>query len=175
MNRRADRWASLYGAGPWHLLGLAACFVFAGYVVSRVVGAGIWMGFAAWFVGAVVLHDLVLWPLYSAGDSAVRSLSRPLARLGRARPDGRRPALVNHVRVPVGLACLLLLVWAPLILGGAEPNYRAAVGLSTSPYLARWLWVALVLAGVSGLLYALRRWAAGRNAARAARDASPRP
>ncbi|TDC99501.1 hypothetical protein E1292_31720 [Nonomuraea deserti] len=158
LGRGASRWASAYGAGPWHLLGLAACFVVAGYAATRMVGAGIWMGFAVWFVGAVVFHDLVLWPLYSAADTAIRSLSRLPSRLGRARP-----AVVNHVRVPAGLSCLLLLVWFPLILRGAERNYRGAVGLSTSPYLARWLVITLVLFGVSGLLYAVRRWAGGRS------------
>ncbi|MGP3936585.1 hypothetical protein [Nonomuraea sp. KM88] len=166
MNRRgrgASRWASAYGAGPWHLLGLAACFAVAGYAATRVVEAGIWMGFAVWFVGAVIFHDLVLWPLYSAADTAIRSLPKLPARPGPARPAGRRPAVVNHVRVPAGLSCLLLLVWFPLVLRGAERNYQAAVGLSTSPYLGRWLSITLVLFGVSGLLYAVRRRAAGRS------------
>ncbi|MEU8356157.1 hypothetical protein AB0C27_09095 [Nonomuraea sp. NPDC048882] len=166
--RRADRaadraagqgagaWARVYGAGPWHLLGLVACFVVAGYAVTRVVGAGIWLGFAVWFVGAAVFHDLVLWPLYSAADAVLRSPSKL-----RARPDGR-PPLINHVRVPAALSCLLLLVWFPLVLRGAERNYVGAVGLSTSPYLARWLWITVALFVVSALLYAVRRWAAGR-------------
>ncbi|PRX63705.1 hypothetical protein B0I32_110157 [Nonomuraea fuscirosea] len=154
--RGAGLWARLYGAGPGHLAGLVVCFAVAGYAATRVVEAGIWLGFAVWFVGAAVFHDLVLWPLYSAADAVLRAPSRQ-----HERPGGR-PPLVNHVRVPVALSCLLLLVWFPLVLRGAEPNYVGAVGLSTSPYLARWLWITVALFVVSALLYAVRRRAAGR-------------
>ncbi|GAB2961189.1 hypothetical protein ACFMQL_13160 [Nonomuraea fastidiosa] len=138
-------WRRAYGARPWHLLGLAACFTVAGYALTRVVDAGILLGFTVWFVGAIVLHDLVMWPLYTAADGVLR---------------GRR--WINHVRVPAALSLLLLLVWFPLILGGAEANYRSAAGLSTAPYLMRWLLVTLVLFAASGLLYVVRRRAAGR-------------
>ncbi len=150
------KWRSAYGAGPWHLVGLAACFAVAGYAATRVVGAGILIGFAVWFIGAVILHDLVLWPLYSVADGVLRR------GVVRTRPPRRRPAVVNHVRVPVALSGLLLLVWFPLVLGRSEGNYRSAVGLSTSPYFARWLFVALALFVVSGVIYAVRWWAAGR-------------
>ncbi|MGV9385814.1 hypothetical protein ACWDRB_59115 [Nonomuraea sp. NPDC003707] len=153
------RLASAYGAPLWHLLVLVACFVVAGYVATRVVAAGIWLGFAAWFAGAIILHDLVLLPMYSAADIATRALTRRLAR-------PRRAGVVNHLRVPAMLSGLLLLVWFPLILRGAERNYRWAVGLSTSPYLARWLLITLVLFGVSGLLYAVRRRAVRRGRGR---------
>ncbi|MFI7127890.1 hypothetical protein ACIBQ1_19480 [Nonomuraea sp. NPDC050153] len=148
-----------YGAPLWHLLALVACFVVAGYVATRVVAAGIWLGFAVWFAGAIILHDLVLLPLYSAADVATQALTRRLAR-------PRRAGAVNHLRVPAMLSGLLLLVWFPLILRGAERNYRWAVGLSISPYLARWSLITLVLFGVSGLLYAMRRRAPGRGRGR---------
>ncbi|WP_433443193.1 hypothetical protein [Nonomuraea sp. CA-141351] len=153
------RLAGVYGAPLWHLLVLVACFVVAGYVATRVVAAGIWMGFVVWFVGAIILHDLVLFPVYSVADGATRAL---LPRVARRR---RTPAVINYLRVPAALSGLLLLVWFPLILRGAEQNYRWASGLSTAPYLARWLLITLVLFGVSGLLYVLRR----RNSRRADR------
>ena len=56
---------------------------------------------AWWFAGAVLLHDLVLFPLYAAGDRL----------LLLALPRTRVP-LVNHVRIPVlgsGLALLMFL------------------------------------------------------------------
>ncbi|MEU6711500.1 hypothetical protein ABZ897_08445 [Nonomuraea sp. NPDC046802] len=164
MNGRG-RWAKTYGAPPWHLLALALCFLVAGYAATRVVDVGIWPGFLVWFVGAVILHDLVLFPLYSAADSVARSLTARTRRRGRTarpRPTGRRPAPINYLRVPTAFSCLLLLVWSPLILRGAEPNYRAAVGLSTIPYLTRWILVTLVLFAASALLYVLRRLTAGR-------------
>ncbi|MEV6039311.1 hypothetical protein AB0L65_49835 [Nonomuraea sp. NPDC052116] len=161
-----SRWARTYGAPSWHLLALALCFLVAGYTAIRVVEVGIWPGFLVWFVGAVILHDLVLFPLYSAADSVARSATartrRRTAARPRPRPAGRRPAPINYLRVPTAFSGLLLLVWSPLILRGAEPNYRAAVGLSTIPYLNRWILVTLVLFAASALLYMVRRLAAGR-------------
>ncbi|MDX3106552.1 hypothetical protein [Nonomuraea angiospora] len=156
------RWARTYGAPSWHLLVLALCFLVAGYAATRVVDVGIWPGFLVWFVGAIVLHDLVLFPLYSAADFAARSATTRTPRRGRtAARRRRRPAPINYLRVPAAFSGLLLLVWSPLILRGAEPNYRAAVGLSTIPYLNRWILVTLVLFAASALLYVLRRLAAG--------------
>lgn len=167
MNGRS-RWAWTYGAPSWHLLVLALCFLVAGYAATRVVEVGIWPGFLVWFVGAAILHDLVLFPLYSAADFAAQSATahthtrRRRRTAARPRPTGRRAAPINYLRVPTAFSGLLLLVWSPLILRGAEPNYRAAVGLSTIPYLNRWILVTLVLFAASALLYVLRRLAAGR-------------
>ncbi|MFC5835073.1 hypothetical protein [Nonomuraea insulae] len=167
MNGRS-RWGRIYGAPPWHLLSLALCFLLAGYAVTRVVEAGIWAGFLVWFVGAVILHDLVLFPLYSAADVAARTRTTRPRRRGRtaARPrtrlPGHAPAPTNYLRVPTAFSALLLLVWFPLVLRGAEPNYRAAVGLSTVPYLSRWILITLALFAASALVYLLRSLAAGR-------------
>ncbi|MBF8184365.1 hypothetical protein ITP53_01095 [Nonomuraea sp. K274] len=162
MNGRS-RWARAYGASPWHLLALALCFLVAGYAATRVVEAGIWLGFLGWFFGAVIIHDLVLFPLYSAADFAAGSVTAHARRRSR-RPARyrRRSAPINYLRVPAVFSGLLLLVWFPLILRRAEPNYRAAVGLSTLPYLTRWILITLVLFAASALLYVLRRLAAGR-------------
>ena len=147
------RIAAHYGADPLHLLALLACFALAGYAASRVVGAGIWVGFAIWFVGAAIVHDLVLYPLYALADVAVQR-----RRWGRRRPGPhvRWTPWINYLRVPAGLSGLLLLVWFPLILRQSEETYRKAVGLDTSPFLGRWLLVTGVLFAGSALAYALR-------------------
>ncbi|WP_436763998.1 hypothetical protein [Streptosporangium sp. V21-05] len=157
-------WRTGYGAGPGHLLALAVCLAVAGYAATRVIAAGIWVGFLLWFVGAVIIHDLVLFPLYSLADTAVQSRSAPPARPPRAPSTGRWPPPVNYVRVPAGLSGLLLLVWFPLVLRASEHNYREATGLSTAPYLGRWLLVTLLFFAASGLLYALRHRTGGRKA-----------
>ncbi|MEV0826698.1 hypothetical protein [Nonomuraea rubra] len=161
-----SRWARTYGAPSWHLLALVLCFLLAAYAATRVVGAGIWPGFLVWFVGAVIFHDLVLFPLYSAADLAAQAATARTRRrrrtAARPRPPERPVAAINHLRVPTAFSGLLLLVWFPLILRGAEPNYRAAAGLSTIPYLNRWILITLVLFAGSALLYVLRRLAAGR-------------
>jgi hypothetical protein len=158
-----------YGADPLHLLALLACFALAGYAASRVVGAGIWVGFAVWFVGAAIGHDLLFFPLYALADVAAQ---RHPWRRRRPRGNVQWPPWINYLRVPAGLSGLMLLVWFPLILRRSDETYRKAVGLDTSPYLGRWLLVTGVLFAGSALAYALRlRWEASRRRTRP----KPRP
>lgn len=145
---RASSFRRLYGAGPFHLVGLLACFLVAGYAALHWLHSPSAVRLVVWFVGALLLHDFVLFPLYSLLDSALRPL---LPRRGRPRVP-----LVNHVRVPLLLSGLLLLLWFPLILNKPEAAYHAATGLDTSPYLDRWLSVTAVLIGASALVYAVR-------------------
>ncbi|NUW29937.1 hypothetical protein HTZ77_00600 [Nonomuraea sp. SMC257] len=153
--RRAYRWtAARYGADPLHLLALLACFALTGYAATRVVAAGIWVGFVVWFVGAAIVHDLLLYPLYAVSD--VTAQRRPWRR--RRRPSGHpaRPSSINYLRVPAALSGLLLLIWFPLILGLAGDTYHRSTGLDTSPYLGRWLLVTGVLFAGSAIAYAIR-------------------
>ncbi len=151
-----ERFRRRYGAGGWHLAGLVACFAVAGYAALRWLDEPTVVRLGVWFVGALLLHDLVLFPLYALADRMLRQL------LGD-RPHRRVP-IVNHVRVPALFSGLLLLLWFPLILGKPEPAYRAATGLGTSPYLGRWLLVTAVLFGVSALVYVVRVVVAVRGA-----------
>ncbi|PZS19620.1 MAG: hypothetical protein DLM60_09890, partial [Pseudonocardiales bacterium] len=62
-----------------------------------------------WFLGAVIAHDLVLFPLYALAD---RSLSTGLRSLRPGSPPGRTPprvAALNYLRVPILGTGLLLL------------------------------------------------------------------
>lgn len=130
---------------PLQLLLLACSFALAGYAGVRLL-ADDWFGVALWFVGAALLHDLVLLPLYASADRAV------LRGLGAA---GHRDWAL-YVRVPAALCGLLLLVWFPLISGMVDRRYRSATGLSPDGFLTRWLLVTAVLFGGSALLLALR-------------------
>lgn len=130
---------------PWQLLLLACSFTLAAYAGVRLL-ADDWFGVALWIVGAAVLHDLVLLPLYAAAD---RALVRGLDAAGRR-------AWTMYVRVPAALSGLLLLVWFPLIGGMVDRRYRSATGLSPDGFLARWLLITAVLFGGSALLLALR-------------------
>ena len=151
-----------YGANPLHLLALLAAFALAGYAVRAVIVAGQFRGFAIWFAVAIVGHDLLLFPLYSLADLSVQRLlpwgagrrraGRPAATAPGAVPG---PPVINYVRIPVAFSLLLLLAFFPLILGLSEPEYHRASGLTTQPYLWRWLAVTGVLfAGVGGHLRA---------------------
>jgi hypothetical protein len=142
-----------YGAHPLHLLALVAAFCLAGYAVRAVVAAGQWRGFALWFAVAVIGHDLVLFPLYSLADLSVRRL---LPHRKRPRRGPQAPQVINYVRIPAGFSLLLLLVWFPLILGLSAGTYHRASGLTSAPYLWRWLGVTGALFAGSGFAYALR-------------------
>ena len=96
-------------------------------------------------VGAVVAHDLVLFPLTALLD-----------RIAQRAPGARAVPAVNHLRVPALLSGLLFLVWFPLILGLSERRYETATRLSTDVYLPRWLAVTGALFIASALLYAVR-------------------
>ncbi|MFF4018788.1 hypothetical protein [Streptomyces sp. NPDC001843] len=130
---------------PLQLVLLGCSFALAGYAGLRLL-AGDWFGVALWFVGAALLHDLVLLPLYAAAD---RALVRTLGAAGRR-------GWTLYVRVPAALSGLLLLVWFPLISGQVNERYRSAAGLSASGFAARWLLITAVLFGGSALLLALR-------------------
>lgn len=130
---------------PLQILLLACSFALAGYAGVRLL-AGDWFGVTLWFVGAALLHDLVLVPLYAGAD---RVLARGL------RAVGRREWTV-YVRVPAALSCLLLLMWFPLVSGQMADRYRSATGLPGDGFLTRWLLITAVLFGGSAALLALR-------------------
>ncbi|MFI5794965.1 hypothetical protein [Streptomyces sp. NPDC051677] len=138
--RRPIPWGS-----PFQLLLLACSFALAAYAGVRLL-ADDWFGVALWIVGAALLHDLVLVPLYAAAD---RALARGLGAAGHRERT-------MYLRVPAALSALLLLVWFPLIGGRVDQRYRTATGLSPDVFLTRWLLITAVLFGGSALLLALR-------------------
>ncbi|MFJ2017461.1 hypothetical protein [Streptomyces nodosus] len=133
------------GGGPLQLLLLACSFALAAYAGVRLL-ADDWSGVALWFVGAALLHDLVLLPLYAVADRAV------VRGLGAVR----RREWAPYARIPAALSLLLLLLWFPLISGVTERRYRLATGLPADVFLARWLLITAALFGGSALLLVLR-------------------
>lgn len=136
----------LYGAHPAHLLGVLAVLALSGAAFAHFVDAGPLHRLALWLGGAIVAHDLVLYPLYTVADRAAR-------RAGGRRLD---PRTLNHVRIPTLLSALLLAMFFPLVLGTAV-GYERVTGESTEVYLARWLWLSGALFAGSALLYVVRR------------------
>ncbi len=130
-----------YGAGPLHLLSHVAALALAAYAFTRIFAGGQPWNVVLWFAGAVVLHDLIAFPLYTA-------LNR--LALGRARRS------VNHVRVPALLSGFAFVVYFPLILGLGDGRYERATSLSQDVYLGRWLLLCGAMFAVSALLYAVR-------------------
>jgi hypothetical protein len=116
--------------------------------VFRVSSTKAAMGIATWLIAAVILHDLVLLPLYSAGDRAAR------LAVGSA---------INYVRVPAALSLLMLLVFWGTIAGRGEGAYHAVSGRSFEGYALRWLLVTGLLFAASACLYLARRGSARRR------------
>ncbi|MFF3214414.1 hypothetical protein ACFYYB_27610 [Streptomyces sp. NPDC002886] len=139
-----------YGASPLHLLLTLACFALALYAGIRLL-KGDTLGVAIWFVGAALLHDLVLLPAYSLTDRAAQLFLR-----GRSTEPGSVPRpSVNHLRVPAFVSGVLFLVWWPLILqqGG---HYTAYTALSADGFLARWLLITAGLFIASAIVWLVR-------------------
>lgn len=155
------------GTGPLGLLVLVASFALTGYVVSLLGVAGLtggatwWQTILAWFVGAVVLHDLLLFPAYALAD---RSLRAGLDAVRRRVPERAAPAVpvVNFVRVPaLATGLTFLLFWPGIVAQGAE-TYLTATGLTQDPYLGRWLLLVAAFWVLSAAAYAARLAAARR-------------
>ncbi len=164
----------LYGSHPLHLGAHLVMFFVAGWAINQILGGGNAINWLAWFIGAALLHDLVLLPLYSLLDRGARRRPDP-----RARPAGQRsrPAVLNYVRVPMAVAGILLLVYFPVILGYSSSNYRHDTGHALTGYTRNWLLVSAGLFVCSGLVYLLRviRRPASRSPLRTASPTAPGP
>ncbi|MFK0252788.1 hypothetical protein [Streptomyces sp. NPDC090445] len=150
-----------YGASPLHLLLALASFALACYAGLRLL-KGDALGVAMWFVGAALLHDLVLLPLYAVTDRAVQRV------LGQQPGEGGgRPRFgVNHVRVPAFVSGVLLLVYWPLILRQVG-HYTIYTGLPADVFLGRWLLITACLFAASAAVLAARLWIGGKDARKA--------
>ncbi|MFY1636482.1 hypothetical protein ACN27F_24940 [Solwaraspora sp. WMMB335] len=156
----ANRFRSGYGAPVWHLLLLVGCFAIAGWVALRLAGEATAVRMLIWFVAAVIIHDLVMFPVYAAADRALLTAGRAGYGTG-ARPV--RLSVVNHVRVPVLGSVLLFLVYLPGILRLGSGTFTSATGLTQEPYLGRWLVLTAVMFAVSGLVLVARLLVARRS------------
>jgi hypothetical protein len=153
-----------YGANPLHFLVVVGVFTMTGYVALRIAPDPMFTRMLVWFGAAVLLHDLVLFPIYTAADRSLIGTAGVLRR-------GRDPLVrgVNHVRVPVLASGLLFLLFLPGIIQQGAPSYLAATGQTQEPFLERWLLLSASFAALSTLLYLTRllvahgrRWWANR-------------
>ncbi|KOU94758.1 lipoprotein [Streptomyces sp. XY593] len=152
-----------YGASPLHLLLVLASFALAVYAGLRLL-KGDTLGVAMWFVGAALLHDLVLLPLYAVTDRAVQAVFERTAGAGKPVPR----ASVNYVRVPAFVSGVLLLVWWPLVFRQVG-HYTASTALPGDGFLARWLLITAGLFAASAAVLLVRTWHGTRAVRRAAR------
>jgi hypothetical protein len=162
----SSRFTSIYGSGPLHLLTMVSGFALLGYVLATFSPATLWnpgtwwQSIAVWFAAALVVHDLVFFPLYALADR--------LLFLGVCRRSSRRhPKILvrNHIRIPSLGAGLTLLIFLPGIVEQGGSTYLAATGQTQHPFLGRWLLLTATMFAVSALSYAARLAGSARRAA----------
>jgi hypothetical protein len=144
VSRRPSGFRARYGASPLHLLLVLCSFALALYAGLRLL-KGDTLGVAVWFIGAALLHDLVLLPLYTVTDRALQLLLP-----GRDRGARMGVGWVNYVRIPGFVSLLLLVVWYPLILQRV-PGFQLTTGLAPGTFLGHWLLITAVLFAASAL------------------------
>jgi hypothetical protein len=167
MIERAKR---AYGAHPLHLLTLLASFALVGYAISLLGVHSLWndrvwwQSIIVWFIGAIVLHDLVLFPFYALADRSLGAGWRAVT--GRA-PRATPPVSPrNYLRVPALASGLLLLMFFPGIIRQGSASYLRATGLTQQPFLGRWLLLTAVFFGASAGAYAVATVGARRRKGR---------
>ena len=132
----------LYGSTPLHVLAHLVLFALFAYVALQLLDTRGIGNILVWFVAALILHDLVVLPLYAGLD-----------RLGqRIAPRGT----INYVRVPAGLSLLFLLLFYPPILGRNDGSFSRVAGVEPTGYLERWLLLTVALFALAALLYVVR-------------------
>jgi hypothetical protein len=140
-----------YGAGPLHLLAHLIGFAIAAIALNRIFSGGHVEELLEWYLGFAIAHDLVFVPAYTGLDRLFRAT---IARLPlRTRTD---IPLINHVRAPVMISALLLIIYFPLITRRSEGTYFALSGHQLTHYLRNWMLITAVLCLGSGLIYAAR-------------------
>ncbi len=154
MSSALARVRAFYGANPLHLLALLGCFALAGYAAVATASDPSWPVMLLWFIGAVIAHDLVLFPLYALADRSLTAGLRAL-RSGHRRPAARVPA-VNYLRLPMLGTGLLFLLFFPGIIEQGRQTYLDATGQTQEPYLSRWLLLTAAMFALSALSYAAR-------------------
>jgi hypothetical protein len=138
---------------------MAAGFALAGYVMFTFKPATLWdphawwQSIAVWLAGAIIFHDLALFPLYALADRLLARATKRRRRLPRGQP---RVSARNFLRIPAMGSGLLLLMFFPGIIKQESANYLAATGQTQQPFLSRWLLLTAAMFAASALLYATR-------------------
>lgn len=148
---RLEKFRYAYGAEPLHLLATLASLAVAMFVILRIFELPMAAAILIWLGAAIVAHDLITLPLYTA-------FLRVAEETTDAAVEPRRRALLtlNHIRIPLAFSVLLLIVDIGLIFQFDPARYEATTGLTTERYLGNWLLISAALFVISGLHYAWR-------------------
>jgi hypothetical protein len=137
-----------YGSHPLHLLALLCCFALTGYIAIHITSEPALPRILLWFVGAVVGHDLILFPLYAIADHSLSHAVRIF------RPTAL--PLRNYLRIPALGAGLLFVMFFPGIIRQGAARYHTSTGQTQAPFLERWLLLTAAMFAISAIIYAIR-------------------
>jgi hypothetical protein len=140
-----------YGASPIHLLAHLACFAIAALALDRIFSGGDVKVLLVWYLGFAIAHDLLFVPAYTGLDRLFRGT---IARL--PLPSSSRVSVINHVRAPVVISALLLIIYLPLISGRNDGWFIELSGHGLTNYVTNWFLITAVLFLGSGLIYTAR-------------------
>jgi hypothetical protein len=140
-----------YGASPLHLLAHLVGFAIAAFVLDRIFSGGDVKELLVWYLGFVIAHDLVFVPAYTGLDRLFRATIARSPRLTRTGPP-----VINHVRAPVVISALLLIIYFPLISRRDDGWFFDLSGHYPTQFLRNWLLISAALFLGSGLIYAVR-------------------
>ncbi len=143
-----------YGAGALHLLCMLCSLALAGYAAVLTSADSRWPLMLVWFGGALIVHDMLLFPLYALADRSIQGAVDAMRR--RHAPGNGVVSPLNYVRIPALGAALTFLLYFPGIIGQGASTYQAATGQTQDPYLERWLLMCAVMFAVSAMMYAIR-------------------
>lgn len=148
-----DRFRSMYGASPLHLIASIASFAIIAYGFLRIFDSPAPESTMIFFIAAIFAHDLIAFPMYSM-------LNQIAFRTVKGDRDwwlskGAVPPL-NYIRIPAVVSGFLLLLYFPLIFRLSADRFIASSGQSPDVFLGRWLGIVAVLFTGSALLYALK-------------------
>jgi hypothetical protein len=146
--RLRQLWIRSYGGPVWTLPVFIGCLLVTGYVADKIVEGPMAFRIIVWFAAAAVLHDFVLFPAYTLLDRATGAIRLP-------RSAGLHSA-INYVRVPAALSLLMLLIFAPTIVGRGSRAFYAASGLGRIDVFVRWVLLSLAFFVISGAVYLIR-------------------
>lgn len=142
-----------YGASPLHLLAVFASFAIAGYGFFMIFKSPAPESALLYFGFAVVAHDMIAFPLYSALNFVAGRTTRA------AEPEQVAsvgvPA-INYLRIPFLISAISFAMFFPLILGLSSDIYEAGTGLDAGAFLGRWLGICAVVFTASAILYAVK-------------------
>jgi hypothetical protein len=160
------RFRKFYGSHPLHLLTMTAGFALIGYITFTFKPATLWdpqawwQSIAVWLAGAIIFHDLALFPLYALADRLLGIATKRRRRRRRGQP---RVSARNYLRIPALGSFLSLLMFFPGIIKQESATYLAATGQTQQPFLSRWLLLTAALFTASAVLYTIRLVVARRR------------